>query len=211
MFIWIFYPHKEQKVIYHCIYNSFISLHRNKGKRHTSSFIFPPRFFFLINHRQGEEKLSIRLLIIQIVLNSKHDVYYIARFGKRARSSFPNFLCHQCAPSWICLFWCQNDTVDRQAAYSVTSWVELQTSNLVHFLKGAWNGWLDQTTFVNIINIACRLRFVTVKLNASNVIRMKTCVDIDIEHFWRKNMILKILRVRSFIQIIVLSCCFIFI
>lgn len=48
-----------------------------------SIFLFP--FFLLINHCQ-EKFLYVFSITTQIVLNSKHDVYYIARFRKRARS-----------------------------------------------------------------------------------------------------------------------------
>lgn len=93
-----YFIHTTSKAIYHCIHNSFISLTPlssrwclEKAAWNSTQSLFFILLFFLINHRQ-EGKFSLRLLITQIVLNSKHDVYYIARFRKRALSlSFSPF------------------------------------------------------------------------------------------------------------------------
>lgn len=97
----------NSEAIYHYIYNSFIfSSPTPKTQWHSST----QNVFFSFTFY---DKSSLRLPITQIVLNSKHDVYYIARFRKRALplpSSFAAMPWNDTS-SWICLFWCQNDMV----------------------------------------------------------------------------------------------------
>lgn len=77
-----YFIHTSRKAIYHCIHNS-LQPWLSTTKHLFISFIF--LFILLINHCQ-ENFLYVFSITTQIVLNSKHDVYYIARFRKRARS-----------------------------------------------------------------------------------------------------------------------------